>query len=80
MINMKMSEGGRLVVPMEIRQAMSLKEGDTVSWEFKNGIATLTTKAQRMKQAQALVQSFGNPGECWTDELIAERRKEAANE
>ncbi|MGQ9862432.1 MAG: AbrB/MazE/SpoVT family DNA-binding domain-containing protein [Thiobacillaceae bacterium] len=30
MFQMKMSEGGRVVIPVEIRKAMGLKEGDTV--------------------------------------------------
>lgn len=82
MISMKMSEGGRVVIPAEIRQALGLKEGDTVLWELKDGEALLTTKLARIRRAQALVQKYCpvKPGESVVDEFIAERRAEAARE
>lgn len=80
MIQMKMSEGGRVVIPAEIRQAMAIKDGDTVLWELRDGIAQLTTRDQQLRQVQATIKAIGNPNDCWSDELIAERRMEAARE
>ena len=37
-----MSDGGRVVIPAEIRHSMGLKEGDTVLWELRGGEAVLT--------------------------------------
>lgn len=34
---MKMSEGGRVVVPADIRKALNIKDGDTVYWDLVNG-------------------------------------------
>ncbi len=79
MIQMKMSEGGRVVIPIEIRQALELKEGDAVLWELHEGQARITTRAQRIRQAQALVRRHVPPGQSLADELIAERRAEADN-
>jgi AbrB family looped-hinge helix DNA binding protein len=78
MLQMKMSEGGRVVVPMEIRQALGLKEGDAVLWELKDGEARITTRTQRIRQAQALVKRHVPAGQSLADELIAERRAQAA--
>lgn len=39
MLPMKMSEGGRVVVPVEIRKALGIKDGDTVLWELGDGEA-----------------------------------------
>ena len=80
MIAMKMSEGGRVVIPAEIRQALGLKEGDTVLWELKDGEALLTTKIARIRRAQALVRKYIPEGVSLVDELIAERREEARRE
>lgn len=78
MLAMKMSEGGRVVIPVEIRQAMGLKEGDTVLWDYSDGTAHLTTRSQRIKRAQAVVRQYVPADVSLADELIAERRTEAA--
>lgn len=77
MFAMKMSEGGRVVVPAEIRRALGLKEGDLVLWELKDGEARLTTRRERLRRAQALVREYVPAGVSLSDELIAERRAEA---
>lgn len=82
MIEMKMSEGGRVVVPLEIRKALGLREGDTVLWELAEGAARLTTRAAGIARAQALFQRYLPPREdrSLTDELASDRRAEAARE
>lgn len=80
MISMKMSDGGRVVIPAEIRRQLALKDGDTILWEVKDGIATLTTRQAQCRQAQALVQRFVPESVSLADELIAERRAESATE
>lgn len=80
MITMKMSEGGRVVIPAEIRQALGIKEGDLVCWELVDGEARLSTRATRLRRAQALVRRHVPEGVSLADELIAERRTEAAHD
>lgn len=79
---MKMSEGGRVVVPVEIRKALNIKDGDTVLWELRDGEARLTTRRARLERARALVDKYcpAKPGESVVDEFIAERRAEASRE
>ncbi|WP_374336287.1 AbrB/MazE/SpoVT family DNA-binding domain-containing protein [Methyloversatilis sp.] len=75
---MKMSDGGRVVIPAEIRQSLGLKEGDAVLFELRDGEVIITTRAARLKRAQALFQQFVPPGSpSIADELIAERRAAA---
>lgn len=76
MIQMKVSDGGRVVIPAEIRQSMGLKEGDMVLWEMRDGVATLTTRLAQLRQAQALVRQYVPEGTPLVDELIADRRAE----
>lgn len=80
MYTMKMSEGGRVVIPAAIRKALELKEGDTVLWELMDGEARLTTRRERLRRAQELVRRYVPEGVSLVDELIAERRAEAARE
>lgn len=80
MISMKMSEGGRVVIPIEIRQAMDIKEGDTVLWELRDGKAQLTTRMAQLREAQAMVRRFVPAGVSLADELIAQRRAENAQD
>ena len=80
MINMKMSDGGRVVIPAEIRQSMGLKEGDTVLWELRGGEAVLTTRLAQMREAQAMVRQYVAAGVSLVDELIADRRAENAQD
>ncbi|MEY2953874.1 MAG: hypothetical protein RLZZ401_1961 [Pseudomonadota bacterium] len=80
MISMKMSESGRVVIPAEIRQAMDIKEGDTVLWELRDGKAQLTTRMAQLREAQAMVRKFVPPGVSLADELIAGRRAENAQD
>jgi AbrB family looped-hinge helix DNA binding protein len=75
---MKMSEGGRVVIPAEIRRELSLNDGDTVLWEFKDGVAQLTTRLSQLRQAQAMVRRCVPEGVSLVDELIADRRAENA--
>ena len=80
MISMKMSDGGRVVIPVEIRSAMGLKEGDTVLWELRGGEAVLTTRLAQMREAQAMVRQYLPAGVSLVDELIADRRAENARD
>ena len=80
MIQMKVSDGGRVVIPVEIRQSMGLKEGDTVLWELRGGDAVLTTRLAQMREAQAMVRQYVPEGVSLVDELIADRRAENARD
>lgn len=80
MIQMKLSDGGRVVIPAEIRQSMGLKEGDTVLWELRGGEAVLTTRLAQMREAQAMVRQYVPVGVSLVDELIADRRAENARD
>ncbi|HLA34022.1 MAG TPA: AbrB/MazE/SpoVT family DNA-binding domain-containing protein [Rhodocyclaceae bacterium] len=82
MIRMKLSEGGQVVVPVEIRNILGLKDGDAVLWELVDGEARLTTRKARLERARKLFQQYfpKQEGRSVVDELIAERRAEAERE
>ena len=77
MKSMKMSDGGRVVVPAEIRKALNLREGDTVYWELLDGEARLTTRMARLRRAQEAVKRYTEAGTgSVVEELLADRRRE----
>lgn len=82
MLQMKMSDGGRVVIPAEIRRSLGLKEGDTVLFELRDGEAVITTRRARIARAQAMFQAWcpREEGRSLVDEFIAERRREAEQE
>lgn len=77
---MKMSEGGRVVVPAEIRKALNLQDGDTVYWDLVEGEARLTTRVARMRRSQEMVQRIcpSRGGVSVVDDLLKDRRTEAS--
>ena len=50
MLAVKMSEGGRVVIPAELREQLQFKQGDQLLMEVKNGALVVTSKAQRIAQ------------------------------
>jgi AbrB family looped-hinge helix DNA binding protein len=80
MIEMKVSEGGRVVIPAEIRRELRLTDGEVVCFELVgDGEVRLMSKTQRLVRArEALLQRLPiEPGRSLADELIAERRAAA---
>lgn len=80
MFAMKMSEGGRVVVPAEVRRALNLQEGDTVLIELVDGEARLYSRREQLRRAQALVRQYIPEGTSVVDDFITERRAEAKRE
>lgn len=76
------SQGGRVVIPIEIRQKMGIDVGDQVllDWSDKTGELRLLTRKQRLRNAQKLAQKYADPKTSMVDEFIEERRKAALDE
>ncbi|MBK8638167.1 MAG: AbrB/MazE/SpoVT family DNA-binding domain-containing protein [Chromatiaceae bacterium] len=81
MYAIKISEGGRVVVPAEVRKALGVTEGETLLGELRDGALVLTTRRAQLAASRRLFQQSFPPGSpSLADELIAERREAAANE
>jgi len=77
-----MSQGGRVVVPKQYREKLGVKEGDEVIWTEVDGQVVLTSRRQELERAERFFDQLmaGYQGGSLADELIAERRAEAASE
>jgi AbrB family looped-hinge helix DNA binding protein len=73
-------KGGRVVIPASMRQQYGIHEGDTVVINADAKGIHIITIDQAVKRAQALCARYIKPGVSLVDELIRERREEAARE
>ncbi|MFZ3234879.1 MAG: AbrB/MazE/SpoVT family DNA-binding domain-containing protein [Stellaceae bacterium] len=77
----RINQQGRIVIPAECRVAADLKPGDELIVEtVGKGELRLRTKEQALREAQRIVARFGSGSRDLVEELIAERREEAAGE
>lgn len=76
----KVQDGGRLVVPVELRRELGLQTGTDVVLDIVNGALRIRTMDQVIKDAQAMMRQFVPEGVSLVDELIADRRLEALRE
>jgi AbrB family looped-hinge helix DNA binding protein len=76
----KMGPGGRIVIPAEIRSRLALKTGDSLVITESAGEIRISTIEAGIRRAQALISQYVPADVSLADELIAERRAEAAHE
>lgn len=82
MLAVKMSQGGRVVIPAELREKLNINQGDELVFEERDGELILSSKRQRLKKIQEECFRLLSVDEevSLADELIAERRVEAQQE
>jgi AbrB family looped-hinge helix DNA binding protein len=81
-IAVQVSQGGRIVIPAEIRQKMGINIGDQVllSWSDEAHELRIATRKQRLQHAVDLVKRYATVTDSVVDGLIRERRQAAADE
>lgn len=79
---LKIDSAGRMVIPAEMRAAMLIKPGDTVTAEVVDGVFRVISPDVALKRVQAFAREWQakNPGVDLVEELIVERREEARRE
>lgn len=76
----KIIAGGKISLPAELRRALDLKDGDTIMLDHDGTSFTGMSYETKIRKIQALFAPYRTPGILASDELIAERRAEAARE
>jgi AbrB family looped-hinge helix DNA binding protein len=72
---------GRLVIPAELRARLGWKEGDRMILIVdEENVVRLASRADVARRGLGMFKHLWRPGESVVDELIAERRAEAAGE
>lgn len=75
-----LDSAGRIVIPVEFRRAMNAGEGTQLLARVVDGELRLVTPDMAVKRAQRLVRELVPGDESLVDSLIADRRREAAQE
>jgi AbrB family looped-hinge helix DNA binding protein len=76
----KVGEGGRIVLPASYRNALGLCVGDDVLLEREGDEVRVLSRMGAVRKAQEEVARYVPPEVSLVDELIADRRAEAARE
>jgi len=79
-ISTKVTDGGRIVIPAEYRRALGLNVGDDVVLSLEAGEIRILSRKEALRRAKALVRKYVPEGTVLSDELLAERRREAADD
>jgi AbrB family looped-hinge helix DNA binding protein len=81
-VRLKIDSAGRVVIPAEMRAAMMVKPGDTVTAEVVDGVFRIISPDVALKRFRAVGREWQkkNPGVDLVEELIAGRREEARKE
>ena len=71
---LKVASDGRVLIPLEMREAMVLGEDGRVTARVEAGELRLVSPAVAVRRIQARMQKFRKPGESIVDQFLAERR------
>jgi AbrB family looped-hinge helix DNA binding protein len=75
------TDRGRMVLPADVRERLHIKDGDWLTLILEpDGVIRMLTGAVYAQSLRGMFKHLAKPGQSWADELIAERRKEAAKE
>lgn len=76
----KIVDGGKLVIPASMRRELGISTGDTVLVDVHDGELRVRTVSQAIERARAILRKYVPEDVELSDELIAERRREAERE
>ena len=76
----QVNEQGRVVIPAAIRKQMGIEGPVDVLFRYENGILPVETIEDAVASVQRIVESYVDGDRLLVDELIAQRRVEAATE
>ena len=75
------TDRGRMVLPAAVRERLHIKDGDWLTLVLEpNGEIRMLTGAVYASRLRGMFKHLGKPGHSMADELIAERRRDAAME
>ncbi len=75
-----MGKDGRIVIPANIRSQVNMPKGGAFVVRVEDGVVTLEPLSHAIAAVQAMMKPYAIEGVSIVDELIADRRAEAARE
>ncbi len=71
---------GRIVIPAQMREEMGVSPGDELILLLEDSSLRILGRSAAIEEARAIFRRHVPPDRSLSDELIAERRREAASE
>lgn len=79
-VSVRLEQSGRILIPAAIRRELNLKEGSELLLRLNDTGLQISTRQQAIKQVQARLRKYVPKGRLLSQELLDERREEAARE
>ncbi|HMT07956.1 MAG TPA: AbrB/MazE/SpoVT family DNA-binding domain-containing protein [Pyrinomonadaceae bacterium] len=79
-VKTRVTQGGRIVIPADMRKQLGIEIGEDVRVSVDDGSLVIRSQKEGIRKAQEMFRRLVPTGTSIVDELIADRRKEAANE
>lgn len=76
-IKVKMAQGGRVMVPAEMRRALGMEIGDELLMKVENQELKIFNLQHAINEAQNIMARYNPQKKCLSDEIIKDRRDEA---
>lgn len=76
----RLSKEGRVLIPAAVRQQLGLVENEPLSIYVQDGEVRIVSRVQAIRRMQQRMAKYKKSGESVVDELLRERREEAARE
>lgn len=77
---LRVADGGRIVIPAEVRERLDLDVGADLVMTVEDDHATIMNAKAARRRARQRVRRYVAPGVSLSKELMAERKKEAKRE
>jgi bifunctional DNA-binding transcriptional regulator/antitoxin component of YhaV-PrlF toxin-antitoxin module len=79
-VRARIDKQGRVLIPVAARQAVGLENDRDVILEVKEGEVRISSILAGVRRAQAIVARYQQDDRLLSEELIAERRREATRD
>jgi AbrB family looped-hinge helix DNA binding protein len=79
-VRMRIGPKGRIVIPVAMREALGIADGDMLDLIVVDGELRIATMRERLRRAQERAKKYIPAGVSLADELSAERREAAKHE
>ena len=76
----RIDAAGRVVIPVEIRRALDIQDGQDLTVSLESGAITLRTLALTHARIRAIARAYRKDPGSVVNRFLAERRAEAASE
>jgi len=79
-VSVRLEKSGRILIPAAIRRELSLKEGSELLLRLSDAGLQISTRGQALDRVRARLRKYVPEGRVLSQELLDERREEAARE